>query len=253
MNKTPLSVLIIAENEEKNIRECLRSVEWADDIIVVDGGSKDATVQLAKQYTDKVLSHPWQGFSEAKRFGLQHCTNEWVLWLDADERVPEGLAGEIQSIVTSNESAAAFAVARRAYFLGKWIRHCGWYPGYVNRLFRKSRCRISEHKVHEQLIVDGEIKHLKNDLLHYTDNDLEHYFKKFNEYTSLAADEIVQKGGSASIIDLLIRPPFTFFRMYILRAGVLDGFHGLLLCMLSAFYVFVKYAKVWQRKLVKHT
>jgi len=249
MSKTGLTVLVITKNEASNISDCLRSVEWADNIVVVDAMSTDETTEIARQYTENIFLHEWLGFGEAKNFGLAHCINEWVLWLDADERVTPELAKEIQAVMAANNTTAAYEIARRAYFLGKWIRHCGWYPGYVTRLFRKSQARFSETPVHEKLIVEGKTKRLQNDLLHFTDNDLEHYFQKFNAYTSLAAEEIAQHGRRAGFVDMVIRPPFTFFRMYILKCGFLDGFHGLLLCTLSAFYVFVKYAKVWEKKI----
>ena len=248
MPVSPVSVLIITRNEERNIAACLESVSWATERVVVDSGSTDATMEIARRYTDKVFFHEWQGYGEAKNFALARCTQPWVLWLDADERVTMELASEIQALLTTNPSVNAYSVARRAYFLGTWIRHCGWYPGYVTRLFRRENGRFSEHRVHEELIIEGDVKRLNNDLLHYTDNDLEHYFNKFNDYTTLAAQELIEQGKRPSMCDLLLRPPFTFLRMYVLRAGFLDGIHGLMLCALSAFYVFVKYAKARERK-----
>ncbi len=242
-----LSVLLIARNEERNISSCLRTVQWADEIVVVDTGSADATIELARQFTSKVFAHPGAGFVEGKRLALEACTGDWVLWLDADERVPEELAAEIRSTIAASTAHNAFDVARRAYFLGRWIKHCGWYPGRVTRLFRRGSARFSDHAVHERLIVDGSTGSLAHDLLHYTDDSLQHYFAKFNEYTSLAADDLVREGTRATFFDLLLRPPATFLRMYVAKAGFLDGVHGFVLCLLSAFYVFVKYAKTRER------
>jgi len=241
-----LSVLVITKNEEKNIVECLETVRWADEIVVVDGGSTDKTVVLAGTITPKVFERKWDGYGAAKNFGLTQCTSEWVLWLDADERVPEELTDEIRKTIQSNPSQNGFEVPRRANFLGSWINHCGWYPGYVCRLFRRTRGRFTEQKVHERLEVEGEVGRLSSDLLHYTDPSLAHYFEKFNRYTSLAAEELYEKGERFGLLQLLIRPPWVFFRMYVLRAGFLDGLPGFVLCTLSSFYVFTKYAKLWE-------
>jgi glycosyltransferase involved in cell wall biosynthesis len=246
--KYPLSVIVITHDEERNIRECLESVAWANEIIVVDSQSADKTVEYAKAYTDKVFVTEWLGYSGAKSFALSKTTNRWVFWLDADERIPGDLAQEIQSIVSAGSGQfSGYEVARRAFFLGKWIKHCGWYPGYVVRLFKKEGAGFSDSHVHEKLLVNGSIGRLQHDLLHYTDDNLFHYFSKFNQYTSLAAEDLTGKGRAFSLYDLLIRPPFFFLKMYILRLGILDGMQGFILCVLSATYVFTKYAKLWER------
>jgi glycosyltransferase involved in cell wall biosynthesis len=215
--------------------------------VVVDGGSTDRTVELAKRHAQKVLTGGWRGFPQAKAFGLQHTANEWVLWLDADERVSTELAAEIRDILHQESSPyAGFEVARRAYFIGKWIRHCGWYPGFVVRLFRKGAGAFNESRVHEKLEIRGAVGRLRHDLLHFTDENLYHYFMKFNSYTSLAAQDARDGGKTFSYFDILFRPPYLFFKMYILRLGFLDGMHGFTLSLLSAAYVFVKYAKVWE-------
>jgi len=250
--KHSLSVIIITRNEERNIVECLKSVSWANEIIVVDANSTDRTVELAKQFTPRVYVKEWLGFAAAKNFALEQATNDWVLWLDADERVPADLAEEIQAIIEKpTHTHRAFEVARRAYFLGKWIKHCGWYPGFVTRLFRRESARFSNVRVHEKLEIDGTTGRLKNDLIHYTDENLFHYFEKFNRYTSLAAQDLWGSGRTFSLFDVLVRPPFVFFKMYFLRLGFLDGMHGLILSMLSAAYVFAKYAKLWEKRAIQ--
>lgn len=242
-----LSVIVITRNEENNIEECLQSVVWANDIIVVDAKSNDRTVELTKRFTSKVFVKEWLGFAAAKNFALDQAANEWVLWLDADERVIPKLAEEIKKIVQGSKVAYnGFEMARRAYFLGKWIKNCGWYPGYVTRLFRRTTGRFNESRVHERLGIRGPIGRLQYDLLHYTDQNLFHYFSKFNRYTSLAAEDLAEAGKIFSLYDVLTRPPFLFFKMYILRLGFRDGMHGLILSLLSAAYVFVKYAKLWE-------
>lgn len=246
MNPEKLSVIVITSNEERNIAGCLGTVSWADEIVVVDSTSSDRTAELAREFTDRVFVTEWMGYAAAKDYAVRQTRNEWVLWLDADERVPAELASEIRALLASPQpDPAGYEVARRAYFLGRWIRHCGWYPGYVVRLFQKSRARFSDSQVHERLVVDGPVGRLHHDLDHYTDETLHHYFGKFNRYTTLAAEDAVESGRRFSLTDVLFRPPFLFFKMYVLRLGFLDGVHGLILSLLSAAYVFSKYAKIW--------
>ncbi|MDZ7262736.1 MAG: glycosyltransferase family 2 protein [candidate division KSB1 bacterium] len=240
-----LSVIIITLNEEKNIRECLEGVQWADEIVVVDSRSSDNTCQIARNFTDKVFTVDWLGFSGTKNYALEKAEGQWVLWLDADERVPEELAQEIQKAIQSDE-VDGFYLPRKAYFLGRWIRHCGWYPGYVLRLFKREKARFNDALVHEGLEFQGKTGKLKTPLLHYTDRAIEHYFSKFNHYTTLAAQQLLQKGKQFRLMDLLFRPLHTFFRMYFLKLGFLDGIQGVILSVFSACYVFTKYAKLWE-------
>ncbi|MBN1397887.1 MAG: glycosyltransferase family 2 protein [Bacteroidetes bacterium] len=242
-----LSVVVITKNEEKNVRDCLDSVSWADEIIVVDAGSTDRTVDIVKEYSKKVFSRPWDGYGAAKNFGIAQCSGEWVLSIDADERITPELRDEILgNIENDNIKISAFSVPRRANFMGKWIYRCGWYPGRITRVFRRSKGRFTEEKVHERLEIEGIVVSLKSDLLHYTDPDLKSYFNKFNKYTSLAAEELMDRGKKFSLIKLIANPVWIFFRMYILKRGFLDGIPGFILCVLSANYVFTKYAKLWE-------
>ena len=247
-----LSVVVITKNEENNVRECLDSVSWADEIVVVDAGSSDRTIDIVKEYTNKVYSRPWDGYGAAKNYGLTQCSGEWVLSIDADERVTPELRVEIlENLGIDNQKISAFSMPRRANFLGKWIYHCGWYPGRITRIFRRSKGRFTEEKVHERLEIEGLIIPLKSDLLHYTDPDLKNYFNKFNKYTSLAAEELMDRGKKYSLVKLIVNPMWIFFRMYILKRGFLDGIPGFILCVLSANYVFTKYAKLWEHSIQK--
>jgi glycosyltransferase involved in cell wall biosynthesis len=242
-----ISVIVITHNEEGNIRECLESVQWADEIVVVDSHSTDKTVAIARTFTRKIFQHSWDGFGKTKNFALSKAKGEWILSLDADERVTPELAHEIQQVVKDNNSAySAFSIPRKAFFLGRWIKHCGWYPGRVVRLFRRTAGHFSETQVHESLRVSGTIGQLRNDILHFTDPNLHHYFEKYNRYTSLAAKDMAARGEQFRLGWLLVRPVWTFLRMYVFRAGFLDGMEGFILCRLSASYVFTKYAKLWE-------
>jgi glycosyltransferase involved in cell wall biosynthesis len=245
--KCPVSVVVITHNEERMIGDCLSGVQWADDIIVVDAESKDRTVRIAEKYTSRIFRKKWEGYVAAKQFGVEQAVHEWILWLDADERISEDLASEIQRVITdSPDEYAGYEVARRAFFLGKWIRHCGWYPGYVLRLFKKGSVRFSQSRVHEKIESVTRVGRLKNDLFHYTDENLFHYFFKLNRYTSLAADDLNEAGYRFKYTDMLIRPAFIFFKMFVLKRGFLDGKHGLILSALSSAYVSCKYSKIWE-------
>jgi len=242
-----LSVIVITLNEERNFADCLEGVRWADEVIVVDSGSTDRTLEYVRRVTGNILSVSWEGYGAARNVALDRATGDWILWLDADERVTPDLAAEIKQVLNEDhDGIAGYSVARRAYFLGRWIRHCGWYPSRVVRLFRRNRGRFTENRVHEHLVVDGSTAELRHDLLHYTDPDLHHYFSKFNTYTSLAARDLTDKGKEFHLLDAIVRPPIMFVKMYVVRLGFLDGVQGFILCVLSSLYVFAKYAKLWE-------
>lgn len=239
-----LSVMVITKNEQHNIADCLTSAAFADEIIVVDACSTDQTVEIARRFTPLVYVVPWQGYAANKTIALSHCRSEWVLWLDADERIPDDLGLEIKNLIAAHPQQNGFSVARRAWFLGRWIKHCGWYPGYVLRLFRQRHGRFNDHLVHEGVEIDGACGRLRAALDHYTDRDLEHYLSKFNHYTTLAGQELYQRQRRAGIASFIFRPLHQFIKMYIFKAGFLDGVEGLMLCLLSANYVAAKYAKL---------
>lgn len=239
-----LTVLILTKNEASQIRDCLQSVRFAGEILVIDSGSTDATVAIAREQAARVIETDWSGYSATKALGLKEATGDWILWLDADERVTRELEQEIGALV-SDTSTAGYYLARKTIFLGRWIKHCGWYPGFTLRLFRREAGRFSDDLVHESVRVTGPTAHLAHPMIHYTDPTLEHYFDKLNHYTSLAARQLYLSGRRFRLTDLLARPIFTFIKMYLFKRGFLDGIPGLILCTLSACYVFTKYAKLW--------
>jgi glycosyltransferase involved in cell wall biosynthesis len=239
-----ISAIIITYNESHNIADAIASAAFADEIVVFDNASADNTVEIARSLGAKViLSDRNLGYSEAKSRALEHCRNRWIFWLDADERITPALVNEINSLTTP-ENYAAYSIPRSSYFLGKNIKHCGWSPDYVTRLFDRDKAHFSTDLVHEKLMVDGNIHKLTSPLLHYTDPTLDHYLAKLNRYTSLAATQLRQNDRKFRLRDIVFHPPATFIKMYIFRLGFLDGVEGFLLCALSAFYVLCKYAKV---------
>ena len=241
-----LSAIVITKNEEENIGECLESLSFVDEVVLIDSESTDRTVEIARQYTRQITVAPWRGYAGTKQMALEKARGEWILWLDADERVPVALAEEILNVLDRNPSIAGFQMPRKAYFLGRWIKHSGWYPGYVIRLFRKNQGRFGEERVHETLQVDGPIGTLREPMDHYTDRTVQHYFNKLNRYTSLAARDMKDRGRRISVPGILVRPVIMFMKMYIIKAGFLDGIQGFLLAVFSSYYIFIKYTKLWE-------
>jgi len=239
-----LSAVIITRNEESNIKRCLESVRFADEIIVVDNNSSDKTVPIAESLGAKVYTTTWKGFGAAKQEGVNYASGEWILSIDADEEIPEMLAKEIQAKLASTNGCAGYYLNRKTMFLGKWINHCGWYPDYVIRLFQKNKGEFDDAIVHEKAVVDGAVGYLNVDMLHYSYPDLESYLNKFNRYTTLGAEEAFRKGKKAGWFDILIKPPVSFIKHYIVKQGFRDGWAGLVLSALSAMSVMVKYAKL---------
>lgn len=247
-----LSIAIITKNEEANIRRTLESVKWADEIVVVDSGSTDRTVTICKEYTDKVYSQDWPGFAQQKNNAIDRTSGEWVLSLDADEPIEPALADEIRRIISSPGSFDGYRIPRKTYFMGKWIRHGGWYPDYNLRLFRKGKGRFRERVVHEAVEVQGAVGHTRNAMEHYAYPDLSSYLSSMNNYSSLAVEVMAGRGITAfasSWVNMMFRPVLTFVYKYFLRFGFLDGKHGLVLNLFHSSYVFAKYAKAWERKI----
>jgi len=244
-----LSSIIIAKNEEINIKRCIDSqLNCIDDIVVIiDKKSSDGTLEIVQSYENvnyEIID--WKGYSETKKYAVSQTLYDWILWIDADEEITNELCKELVEFKKTVPYSVAYSVARRAYFLGKWIKHSGWYPARVIRLFDKSKAYFSSNEVHEHLVVNGETGKLSNDIIHYTDPDIKHYFRKFNRYTSLAAEELQKNGTKAKLLDILFRPIFLFFKMFVLKAGFLDGLHGFILAVFSSGYVFTKYCKLWE-------
>jgi (heptosyl)LPS beta-1,4-glucosyltransferase len=242
-----VTCLIIAKNEEANIQECLASVSWVSERIVVDAESVDRTAELARSCGAKVFVRPWPGFGPQKNFGMAQAASEWILIVDADERVTPALQVEILSCIGrwKQGDPAAYQIPRKNYFYGGWVRHAGVYPDYQIRLVRKGSARYNDVLVHENLMVEGPIGTLASPLEHRTERRIQDHFRKFGMYTTLAAQE---KAKSVSVVhkrDLLFRPLVVFAKTYVLKQGFRDGVRGLIVCVFASMYTFVKYAKLW--------
>ncbi len=247
MTAPKVSALVIAYNDEPNIRACLESVSWADELIVVDSYSTDATEKISREFTDKVYQQEFKGFGRLRNEALTHTSHEWVFSLDTDERATPEIRGEIGRVLASSPEAVAYHVPRRNYFLGRWIKHSGWYPDYRQpQLFRKTRMRYREDLVHEGFEVSGPVGYLKEHVVQYPFRDIDHYLVKMDRYSDLMAKRMIQQGRRFRAHQLVTHPSFTFAKMYLARAGFLDGMPGLILSGLYAYYTFIKYAKLWE-------
>lgn len=240
-----ISALVLTLNEEQNIERCLKSLAFCDEIIVVDSGSEDCTVELAKKYTDRVLFHEMEGFGSQRNWGIEHCLNDWVFWLDADEQVSDELQAAIVSLNPLSD-ISGYQINRKTFYLGRWIEHSGWYPQYVLRLFNRNHGRCRETDVHESIILQGRTARINKDILHYPYRNLSQHLKKIDRYTSLRAVERYKQGRRFNILKALFAPPAEFFKKYLLKKGFLDGFPGIAVAMTSAFYTFLKQAKLFE-------
>ncbi|MBI5573996.1 MAG: glycosyltransferase family 2 protein [Elusimicrobia bacterium] len=238
-----ISAIIITKNEEYNLPRCLESVKWADEIIVVDSGSTDSTIEIARRFGAKVFENQWQGYGAQKNFAIDKATNDWILSIDADEEVSPELQEEIKKVIQNPGNYAAFKIPRKLIFQGKFLRWGSCYPNYQIRLFHKGKAKFNLDFVHEKLVVDGKIGLLKGSLLHYSYKDLSDYFDRFNCYTTLDAQKRFSK-GKKFYFWYYIQPLLRFFNMYFLRLGLLDGLQGFIWAVLCSFYNFVKFLKL---------
>jgi len=244
MDKILLSVIIITKNEQDNIEDCLESVKWADEIIVVDSGSRDRTEEICRKFTDSFYVKDWPGFGIQKQRALNLASYEWVLSIDADERVTPELRDEIINKLTQNSNISGYLIPRLSNYLGKDIRHSGWYPDYILRLVRKKKSYFTEDIVHEKMIVNGSIKKLSNHFLHYPYKDITHHMKKLNDYSSLSAEKMFSNGKRISWPMIFLKALYGFIRAYILRRGFLDGWQGVIVSVSTAMSVYYKYLKL---------
>jgi glycosyltransferase involved in cell wall biosynthesis len=238
-----ISATIIACNEERNIVRAIESLRCCDEIIVVDSGSNDRTIELATNLGARVIDNPWTGYASQKNFASEQAANDWILSIDADESVSEALEGEIWHIKKNGTGCDAYTVPRMAQYLGRWILHSGWYPDRKVRLFNRRRARWVGDYVHESVQVDGRVGHLKSNLLHFTCSSLSEHLKTMDQYTTLAAEQIVAQKKPIGLQHLLAEPVWTFIQTYFFKRGYLDGTEGLAIAYMAAMYNFVKYAK----------
>lgn len=240
-----LSVIIISFNNQATMRRCLESVAWADEVVVVDSGSTDGTVEIARELTPHVHQTPdFPGHGPQKNRALAHATGDWIFSLDSDEWVTPGLRAALEAAMAAPGDRAAFAVPRRSSFCGRFMRHSGWWPDYVTRLWRRGRARFSEDHTHDRVIVDGTLGRLREPILHEAVTDLEQMLVKINMYSSSSARMFHRDGRRASIFTAMLHGGWAFVRTYFLRLGFLDGREGFMLAVINAENSYYRYAKL---------
>jgi glycosyltransferase involved in cell wall biosynthesis len=238
-----ISATVITLNEEQNLARALVSLSCCDEIVVVDSGSQDRTVEIAEQHGACVVVREFQGYADQKNFAAQSAQHDWILALDADEEISPDLDKELRALKEHGPKADAYSFPRKARYLGRWIAHSGWYPDRKVRLYNRRKGRWAGDYVHESVKVLGTVGRLRSDLLHYTCDDFSGHIQTLNRYTSLAAQEMAVRGEHVGWSRLLLSPPWAFFRTYFLKSGFLDGGHGFVIATMAAFYVFARNLK----------
>jgi len=239
-----LTATVITRNEAHNIGRCLDSLMWVSEVIVLDQFSEDGTAQIAASRGAKVFQEKWHGFAAQKNLAVDRATHSWVLSIDADERVTQPLRAEIEDVLESDEPRDGYYIPRRNYFCGRWIRHGGWYPDYSLRLFRREKGRFEDRAVHEKVVVDGGTGYLREPLEHFTYVSVSDYLQRMERYSGLAARELALAGRGFRWRHMVLRPFFTFLKMYGLKLGFLDGRAGFFLAVSYAYYTFLKYYRL---------
>ncbi|MBI5815958.1 MAG: glycosyltransferase family 2 protein [Nitrospinae bacterium] len=247
MERIRLSAAVITKNEEDKIGDCLASLSFADEIVVVDSGSTDRTVEIAKSMGANVVFHEWPGHIQQKNFAIGQARGEWVISLDADERVSPRLRDEILKVLGAPK-ADGYAIPRLVHYINRWIRHCGWYPARKVRLFRRDKGKWGGENPHDRLFVEGKVEDLNGDIYHLSFDDISEHLRTINSFTDIAAAERGEKPIMFPWLSMILRPKVTFIKMYFLKLGFLDGVPGLIASGLSAYHVFCKYMKIWERQ-----
>ncbi len=244
-----ISATLITFNEERNIAAALESVSWADEIVVVDSGSSDSTLEICRQFTDRIYHRDWTGYADQKNFAVEKAANDWIFSLDADERSSPELRTEIQDLVRRGFSGRGYKIPRVAFFMGRWIRHGDWYPDYQLRLFDRRFGKWAGGRVHESFRMRGKPEILNGEIYHYTYRSLSDYLKRLETYSTLAALDHEQKGRTATFLNLIGNPAAAFFKAYLLKRGFMDGMPGFTVAVMGAVSVFFKYAKLHELRI----
>ena len=243
-----ISACVTAGNGEDKIAACLASLTWCDEVIVVDSYSTDKTFEISKQYTPHVFQHPWEGYIAQKNYIRSLANHPWILFVDADEVVSDELRAEIEAEFKRGPGdTAGYRFPRMVYYLGKWIRHGEWYPDIKLRLFLKDRGHSAGQEPHDRVVVDGPVKTLRAPLHHFTYDDMADHINTLNRFSGITADEKFARGDKFRWLDLIFRPPWRFFKSYILKRGFMDGRQGLIIALMTSYGVFIKYAKLMER------
>jgi glycosyltransferase involved in cell wall biosynthesis len=251
MEKIPVSVYVLTTNNRRSIERCLKSLSWAQELVVVDSFSQDGTYEICKSYADKILQREWTGHRDQYQYAADLTTLDWIMFVDADEETPTELAEEIRTELHGRgKELDGYFAYRRTYYLGRWIRYGGWYPDGEIRLYRREKGRW-EGGLHAKLVVDGKVGVLRNQYHHYTYGNISDQIQTIDKYSGIAAEDLFQSGEKFSFFKLLFHPLFRFIKEYLLKSGFRDGLPGLIIIISTMYYVFIKYAKLWEMTISK--
>jgi glycosyltransferase involved in cell wall biosynthesis len=248
-DKLKISAVVVCYNERDNIEQCLKSLSWTDEIVVVDSFSTDGTAELCKKYTDRVYQREWPGYIEQKTYAVSLVKNEWVFSLDSDEVVTDILRDEILTRLSADKNEMnGYYVKRHSFYLGRWINHGGWYPDYKLRLFKKDEVFHGGENPHDRYFVKGKTAKLKGEIEHYTYKDISDQLSTIDRFSEIASEGLYIRDSRFALIKMLFKPPASFLETYVYKLGFLDGLAGFIISVLTSYYVFVKYAKLWEKK-----
>ena len=247
MTGPAVSAAVVCRDEEHHIGECLDSVAWCDEIVVVDSGSSDRTLEIARKRATRVIQRPWSGYAAQKGFALEHTQGTWVLCLDADERCTPALRHAIEAALAEDPPVAGFEVRRHVFYLGRWIDHGGWYPDWKLRLVRRGRARWGGADPHDKLLPDGPVRRLDADLVHYTYRDFADHLRTVQRFSDVVSEGWAERGRRFSLSLALLHPPAKFLECWVWKQGFRDGWPGFVIAATSAFYVFAKHVKLWEK------
>jgi len=246
--KPKISAIVVCYNEEDNIERCLKSLLWADEIIVVDSFSTDRTVELCKKYTKRLYQREWPGFIQQKSYAVSLAQYEWGFSLDSDEVVTEKLRDEILTRLSADKGEInGYYVKRHSFYLGRWINHGGWYPDYKLRLFKKNEAVCGGENPHDKYFVNGKTARLSGEIEHYTYRNISDQLSTIDRFSEISADGLYEKGSRFALVKMFFKPPVKFFETYVYKLGFLDGLAGFIVSVLTSYYIFVKFAKLWEK------
>lgn len=250
-DKPKISAVIVCYNEEQNIERCLKSLNWSDEIVIVDSLSTDGTVELCKKYTTRIYQREWPGYVQQKGYAVSLAKNEWVFSLDSDEVVTEELRDELLTRLSEDKNEFdGYYVRRHTFYLNRWIDHGGWYPDYKLRLFKKSEVFYGGENPHDKYFVNGKTAKLKGEIEHYTYRDISDQLSTIDRFSEIASEGLYRKNSRFALVKMLFKPPVSFLETYIYKLGFLDGLAGFIISVLTSYYIFIKYAKLWEKKCV---
>ncbi len=241
-----ISAIIPTFNEEENIERAIISVNWADEILIVDSFSKDKTLEIARKHNCRILEHEYVNSASQKNWTIPQAKYEWIFLLDADESCTEGLQAEIKSLLEKGSLHSAFRIYRQNFFMGRKIRFCGWQKDVVIRLFKRDYCRYQDLNVHAEIVSEGSVGKLNNKINHNTYKSYTHFAQKFERYSTWSANDRLKKTKRITLYHLLMKPGFRFFKQYFIKLGILDGKVGFIICAMAAYSVFLRYLKAWR-------